>query len=104
MSRQAIDGFFQRIGQDENLEETYWTTVEDATRNAVVKLAAELGFDFTADELKKAMEDQTAGLDEDSLDQVTGGIGGSPAPSLRAHGDPGWGRYLPLAKLRKQSF
>jgi len=87
MSREAIDAFFTRLAEDEELQRSYGSAMDLATRQSTVELAAAHGFEFTAAELGAAMEEQSTELSEDELENVAGGSAPCIMPGGRMTGD-----------------
>jgi predicted ribosomally synthesized peptide with nif11-like leader len=85
MSVENVVTFLDRLKMDEELATEYArvtrNAMQEALRNAVVEVASKHGCRFTADELDAHLDQVTAELDDDELDQVAGG-GVEPSPFM----------------------
>jgi predicted ribosomally synthesized peptide with nif11-like leader len=75
MSQAVIGAFFKALGEDKDLEAGCTEAVGRGAFDVVVRMAAERGFVFTAEEFKKAWEDKAALLSDEDLGKVAGGAG-----------------------------
>src|SRR5450432_777942 len=85
MSEQNAMTFIQRLEGNETLQNQV-KTLTPGDSSGLLTLASEMGFEFTAQELKSVM-DQAGELNEEQLDQVAGGIiivGGKPVVDTHA--------------------
>ncbi len=77
MSLSDLTAFFERLQTDAALQEkTRELFGADDREEALCRLAAGEGFDFTVEELRSEQaKPALAGLDDESLKEVVGGIG-----------------------------
>jgi predicted ribosomally synthesized peptide with nif11-like leader len=81
MGKDAVDKFYERMGEDETMQKAYAEAMDRASVEAVASFAGNNGFEFTADELVESWADQAAELSEEDLDNVAGG-GSMMIPSM----------------------
>lgn len=88
MSTADVSRFLKMLESDDSLVKEYAMVTEKAMRRAlqeaVIALAGTRGFEFTAQELGSHLERITEELSDEELDQVAGGVAGSP-PSSSSH-------------------
>jgi predicted ribosomally synthesized peptide with nif11-like leader len=94
MTTESVERFYQLLSEDEKLEEAYWSALEQATHQTIVKLASEHGIAFTPEDLKLAWEAGEAELGDDELDEVAGGTRLYAKPPTRT-GDTSRSHRLP---------
>lgn len=76
---QSLEQFRQRVLQDSNLSEQFKTVSNpDEFANLAVQLGQQLGYSFTADEVKKAIAQQSSAgetqeLNDAQLEAIAGG-------------------------------
>jgi len=85
MSVEAVKGFIEKVGQDEELAEKVKEAGTDV--NEIIRLGKENGFEFTAEDMK-ALHDETAKsgeeLSDEDLEKVAGGFVTSTAVAVVA--------------------
>ena len=73
MSKEAVSNFYKAVAQDQALQDK----LKAADRpSSVVNMAAELGYEFTEEELVALMQERkdSGELDESQMDAVAGGM------------------------------
>ena len=77
MANQAIEGFYQKVMSDPSLQEQFKGAAdEQAFVNLAVKLGAQHGYSFTAEDVRARMKQGGAGggeLSDKELETVVGG-------------------------------
>jgi predicted ribosomally synthesized peptide with nif11-like leader len=92
MSIDNVKAFFEKVQQDESLQDKLKAIREDAEKgesgleaaaDEVVGIASGAGFDFTREDLLEARQMRTDELSDEQLDTVSGGM-----PCIRNIGMP----------------
>ena len=90
MSKDAIAGFFEKIGTETGLQTRVKEALEERGEMApfeITEIAAEHGFEFTATELREHFAESPGELDDAALGAVAGGLlSGLRARFLRVRG------------------
>jgi predicted ribosomally synthesized peptide with nif11-like leader len=74
MSKESAKKYLEKLEKDKAFDDKVSSAKDDETRWQIVKQA---GFDFTKEELKDVIREQTGGkLSEAELDKITGGAPG----------------------------
>jgi predicted ribosomally synthesized peptide with nif11-like leader len=76
MSEESLRAFARKAQLDKGLNEK----LMDACASAVVKVAADVGFTFTVEEARALIDEVSAGLSDEQLEAVAGGLIGMPFP------------------------
>ena len=74
MAREAVEKFLQELPESETLREAYANALKRATESALAEVARTAGFEFSVDELRAVLDERSAQLSEDQLQQVAGGV------------------------------
>ncbi len=70
----GVDDFFAKLSTDAALQAACSDAMREAGASAVVRLAAESGFTFTAEDLTQAAARQSRELDDQDLGKIAGGM------------------------------
>ena len=72
MSQSELERFISDVKRSEKLQEELKAAGADV--GAIVKVAVDKGYDFSADELKAYVETKKGELSEEQLEKVAGGL------------------------------
>lgn len=89
MSAEATRGFLQKIASDARYRENVERAIKENPDqpNAILKLAAKEGYDFTAKELAQTLNASDGELGDRELTSVSGGFNPQPEPPKSFFGD-----------------
>ena len=87
MSAEATRGFLQKIASDARYRENVERAIKEKPNqpNAILRLAAKEGYDFTAEELAQTLKTSTndkGELNDRELASVSGGFNPQPEPPM----------------------
>jgi predicted ribosomally synthesized peptide with nif11-like leader len=80
----SVGDFYQKLAADQDLRKQLQVATAAAAEQAVMAVAASLGFTFTVDEWRSHVASQSEELSDEDLAKVSGGVGIGNALVTRA--------------------